>query len=105
MQKLIAKLRRIKLVFRRSRPLIKVVALCAVVFSTLALLTITSAILDSRARSDALYSQAAALEQANEELAQSIDGLDSVQGIRSIAENELGLVDPGTVIIDVKPQQ
>ena len=103
MQKIMKSLRRVKLVVRKSRPVTKVVALCAVVLSTVALLTLQNAILTSRERTDALAQQAGKLEQQNEDLEQRIDGLDTEEGIRDIAEEELGLVDPDTVII--VPQQ
>lgn len=103
MQKIINALRRVKLVVRKSRPVTKVVALCAVVLSTVALLTLQSAILESRENAAALAEQAADLAQQNQELEQRIDGLDTEEGIRDIAEQELGLVDPDTVIL--VPQQ
>ena len=103
MQKIINALRRVKLVVRKSRPVTKVVALCAVVLSTVALLTLQSAILESREKANALAAQAADLVQQNQNLEQRIDGLDTEEGIRDIAEQELGLVDPDTVIL--VPQQ
>ena len=103
MQKIMNSLRRVKLVVRKSRPVTKVVALCAVVLSTVTLLTLQSAIVTSREKTAALMDQAGKLEQQNQDLEQRIDGLDTEEGIRDIAENELGLVDPDTVII--VPQQ
>ncbi len=103
MQKILNSLRRVKLVVRKSRPVTKVVALCAVVLSTVTLLTLQSTILASRERTAELADQAGRLEQQNEDLEQRIDGLDTEDGIRNIAEEELGLVDPDTVII--VPQQ
>lgn len=103
MQKIMNSLRRVKLVVRKSRPVTKVVALCAVVLSTVALLTLQSAILASRDKTAELMDQAGKLEQQNQDLEQRIDGLDTEEGIRDIAEQELGLVDPDTVII--VPQQ
>ena len=99
MEKIINYLRRVKLVVRKSRPVTKVVALCAVVLSTVALLTLQSAILTSRENTAALMDQAGKLQQQNQELENRIDGLDTAEGIRDIAEQELGLVDPDTVII------
>ena len=99
MEKIINYLRRVKLVVRKSRPVTKVVALCAVVLSTVALLTLQNAILTSRENTAALMDQAGKLQQQNQELENRIDGLDTAEGIRDIAENELGLVDPDTVII------
>ena len=71
--------------------------------SILALLGLQGAITGSRANAAALMQQADSLEQANQDLAQYIDELGNVQGIERIAEEELGLVDPDTVIIE--PQQ
>ena len=103
MQKFLKNLRRMKIVFYRSSPLVKVVALCAVVLSTVTLLTLRGAILESEDRTAQLLQQAIALEQENQDLAQYIDELGTVQGIQRIAEEELGLVDPDTVIIE--PEQ
>ena len=103
MQKIMNSLRRIKLVVRKSRPVTKIVALCAVVLSTVALLTLQSAILSSREKTAELMDQASKLEQQNQDLEQRIDSLDTEEGIRGIAEEELDLVDPDTVII--VPQQ
>ena len=103
MKNLMKYLRRVKLVFRKSRPVTKVVALCAVVLSTVALLTLQSAILVSREQTNALLDQAGSLEQKILELEDRIEDLDTEEGIRDIAQQELGLVDPNTVII--VPQQ
>ncbi len=105
MEKLANKLRSIRVVFRHSRPLVKVVALCVVVFSTLALLTMQDMILSSRDRAAELEQQALTLSQENQSLTEKIDGINSVAGIQELAREELGLVDPGTVIIEVEPQQ
>ena len=92
-----------RLVIRRSSPLMKIVVLAAVVLSIAALLALRSAILDTRAQAEALRSQAASLEQENEELTEKVDGIGTVDGILQIAQEELGLVDPDTVVI--KPEQ
>ena len=103
MRELLKKLRRVKFVFCRSHPMTKVVALCTVVLSMLALLGLQGAITGSRANAAALMEEADRLEQENKHLVQYIDELGTVQGIERIAEDELGLVDPDTVIIE--PQQ
>lgn len=43
--------------------------------------------------------QAAAMEGANADLQEKIDNIGSVQSIRQIARDELGLADPDTVLI------
>ena len=44
--------------------------------------------------------QAIALEQENSRLQQAIDQLGTIQGIAYIAKEQLGLVDPDTIIIE-----
>jgi cell division protein FtsB len=44
--------------------------------------------------------QAAALEQDNADLADKTENLGSSSVIKEIARDELGLVDPGTILID-----
>ena len=43
--------------------------------------------------------QAAAMEGENADLQEKIDNIGSVQSIRQIAQDELGLADPDTVLI------
>ena len=88
---------RIRLVYRRSSPLMKCVVLATIVLSTAALLTLRMAIGDTRAQTDDLRQQAAVLEQQNQTLQQDIAELDTVQGIKHIATEVLGLVEPDTV--------
>ncbi len=96
-------LKRIRLVYRRSSTAAKVIVLAAIVLSTVALLTLNGAIQNANAQAQALRDQAAKLEQEKSELEQDIAGVGSLDGIQQIAKDELGLVDPDTVII--KPKQ
>lgn len=91
-------LSRIRLVYRRSRLLTKAVVLAAIVLSTAALLTLRFAIQDAREQTEAYRVQAAELEQENDCLEQYIEELGSVQSVERIARQELGLVDPDTVV-------
>ena len=91
-------LSKIKLVYRPGKTLIKVALLGVIVLSTAALVTIHTAIARSEAKEEAMRTQAAALEQQNEELEQDINALGSKDSILDIAEEELGLVDPDTVV-------
>ena len=88
---------RIRLVYRRSSTLLKCVVLTAIVLSTVAILTLRSSIGQEQAKAEALRTQAAGLEQANGQLQQDIDQLGTVQGIKDIAGEKLGLVDPDTI--------
>ena len=89
----------IKLVYRRSRPLTKIVVLVAVVLSILALLTLRSAIMTTREETEDLRNQAMALEQENSRLEQYIEELGTIQAIIRIAQEKLGLVEPDSIII------
>ena len=51
-------------------------------------------------QTQAALDQAAALEQENAELAEKKDNLGSSSSIKEIAKEELGLVDPDTIILD-----
>ena len=92
-------LRHIKLVYKRSSNVTKIVVLCAIVICTAALLILGGAIRDAEARTDALRAQASRLEEENNRLSSLIDSLGTVAGIEQIAREELGLVDPDSVII------
>ena len=87
---------RIRLVYRRSSPLLKCVVLAAIVLSTAALLTLHFTIRQTRQQTQALRAQAAQLEQENQELKQNIAQIGTVQSIKRIATERLDLVDPGT---------
>lgn len=91
-------LSRIRLVYRRSTTLVKCVVLAAIILSTLALLVLRYAILDTRAQLDEQRQDAAVLEQENQSLADAISQLGTVQSIKDLAGKLLGLVDPDTVI-------
>jgi len=89
---------RIRLVYQRTSPLVKCIVLAAIILSTVALLTLRIAITEANNREEELRKQAAALEQENNQLSEDIEKVDSIEGMKDIAENELGLVDPNTVI-------
>lgn len=89
---------RFRLVRKRSKLLTKIVVLCTIVLSMVALLTIRQQLLDTQAMKDALNDKAAQLEQENGQLEDKIDSLGSVDSVEQIARDELGLVDPDSVI-------
>lgn len=93
----------IRLVYQRSRTLTKVVVLVALVLSMAALVTLAVARQDAEDQAAKLREQVLQLEQKNAQLEQYIDDLGSVQSVERIAAEELGLVDPDTVII--QPQK
>lgn len=103
MEKLRRLLRRIRVVYRRSSRLTKTVVLSAVVLSMVALLTLHLTAGALQARAEELKDEAARLEQENQQLESNIDGLGSADSVEQIAGDELGLVDPNTVVIHPEP--
>ena len=95
-------LSRVQVVYKRSSNVTKIVVLCAIVLSSITLIILGGVIRDTQARTDALRAQASRLEQENKRLETLIENLGTVAGIQQIAKEELGLVDPDSVII--KPQ-
>lgn len=89
-----------KVVRRPGKPIIKVALLGVLVLSTAALIAINATISSKEEQSVALEQQATALEQQNSKLEQYNANKDTGEGIKQVAQEELGLVDPDTVIYD-----
>ena len=85
--------------FRSSSNLLKIVVAALIVFSMAALLALGWMGRGLAERTQAQKDSAAALEQENADLQEKIDNADSVQGVQDIAREELGLVDPNTIVI------
>jgi len=92
--------RRIQLVFRPSTTLLKIVVIVLIVFSMAALAALSWVRQSIQLRTEDMRQEAMALEQRNADLEHKISILDSVQSIEEIAQEELGLVKPDTVIIN-----
>ena len=95
--------RDIKVTYTRSHPLTKVVVIALILVCTAALITLMWS--GSRLKNEIsdLRGEAANLEAENAELKDKIEDLDSVEGVENIAEDELELVDPDTIVIDPNP--
>ena len=93
-------LSRFQLQYRRTTTLHKVVVAAAVLLSSVTLLTLRFVHMDAQARAAELRHQVAVQEQQNDELRQDIAELGTADSIREIAQEELGLVDPDTIIIE-----
>ena len=100
MTKIRSFLSRFQLQYRRTSALNKVVIAAAVVLSSVTLLSLRLVQWDAEERLADMHRQAAALEQQNNELRQDIDELGTADSIREIAREELGLVDPDTIIFE-----
>ena len=99
MAKIKEKLKLIKLRLRPSPRSTKIMLIVAILFAMTALIALRMAITDLNNREEDLRQKAAALEQDNQDLQENIGILGSVQSIIQIARDELGLVDPDTVIL------
>ena len=88
--------RHIRLVYRRTSPLVKCVVLAAIVLSAAALILLRTSIQESKQQQAELQKQAIALVQENRELTKNIAELGTVESVKRIAEQELGLVDPNS---------
>ena len=92
--------RRIQIVFRPSTTLLKIVVIVLIVFSTAALIALSWVRQSIQVQTEDLRQEAMALEQENQDLEEKIGNLGSVQSIEEIAQEELDLVKPDTVIIN-----
>ena len=92
-------LKNVRLIYRRSRPATKIVVLVAVALSLLTLLALHIATGAAKAQTEQLRTEAVGLEQANSRLDLYIEQLGTIEGIIRIAQEELGLIEPGSVII------
>ena len=90
-------LSRVRLRYRHSSPLLKCVVLAAVVLSTICLMVIRSAILETEAKKDALRQEAAQLTQENQQIEEDTQQLGTVQSIIAIAMEKLGLMLPDSI--------
>ena len=91
--------RNVQFVIRPSSPLLKIVVTVLIVFSMAALIALSWVRQSIQVKTEDMRQQAVALQQQNEDLENKIDMLGSVQSVEQIAQDELGLVKPDTVII------
>ena len=103
MAKLKEFLSRIRFVYRRTSNITKIIVIVAIVLcmTTLIALRLSTTALENR--TEDLRHQAGMLEEANSTLEEKIDELGSVKSIVEIAEEELGLVEPNSVVIQTEP--
>ena len=92
--------KKVKVEIRHSSNILKIILILLILTSIVALVALRwvhNGILTEIAD---LKQEASGLEHANEVLEQKTEELGSVQSIQDIAKEELGLVDPDTVLID-----
>lgn len=91
---------RFQILLRKSSPVTKIVASVAIVLSIAALIALRWATNNVVAETDAMRTEISQLHAENQQLQDKIDGYGSVSSVQEIAEEELGLADPDTVIIE-----
>ena len=90
----------VKVEVRPASNILKIILILLILFSIVALVALRWVHTGILNQIDELKDEASGLEYANEVLEQKTEDLGSVQSIQDIAKEELGLVDPDTVIID-----
>lgn len=93
------KRKKFRIEWRSSSKLLKIVVAALIVFSMAALLALGWMGKGLAERTQAQKDAAAVLEQENRDLQEKIDNVDTIQGVQDIAREELGLVDPDTIVI------
>ena len=78
-------LKRIRLVFRRSSPKLKILVILALVVCTVTLLALSVKIRQTRDNTQALAQEGAALEQENQALTEDIGDLGTIKSIKDLA--------------------
>ena len=93
-------LKNAKVVVRQSPAALKIILIVLILFSIISLAMLRWVHNGILAETENLREEASALEHANTELAEKTEELGSVKSVQEIAQEELGLVDPNTVILD-----
>lgn len=93
-------LRSIKFIVRPGPRKLKIVLFALILACTAALIALGVVRGRIQQQTREVLDQAATLEQENAELTEKKENLGSSSSIKEIAREELGLVDPDTVIID-----
>lgn len=89
----------VKVVYRKSTALTKIVIAAAVVLSIAAILTLNAVTENTRQQTEQLRQEAILLESEQQRLEQYIRELGTVPGIMRIARERLGLAEPDSIII------
>ena len=94
-------LKNAKIVVRQSPASLKIILIVLILFGMVTLAALRWVHTGILEETENLRQEASGLEYANEVLDQKTEDLGSVQSIQDIAKEELGLVDPDTILIDL----
>ena len=98
-------LSRIRLTYRRTNNVTKIAVAAAIVACMVTLTVLGISIRTLKNRTEDLRQKAGVLEEANRDLTEKIGNLGTDKSTVEIAEEELGLVQPGAVVIQTEPQE
>ncbi len=90
----------VKVEIRPAPNILKILLILLILFSMAALMALRWVHNGIQAEIDTLKEEAAAIEHDNSVLDEKTKDPDSIENIQNIAKEELGLVDPDTIIID-----
>lgn len=96
-------LKNVKVVTRPSPPALKIALIVLILLSMAALLTIRLVHNGIQEEIQNLKDEAADFEHANSVLDEKLKDPESVQNVMDIAKEELGMVDPDTILIEPQP--
>ena len=96
-------LKNVKIAVRPSPAALKIALIVLILLSMAALFALRWVHTGILEETENLKDKASALEEANTDLQQKTQEIGSVQSIQDIAKEELGLVDPDTIILSPQP--
>lgn len=91
--------KRYRVVFSQSSPLLKILVVLLLTFSLVALAALTWVKLSVEKQTEALREEAVAVSGENQKLENRLADMENDDTVKEIAKEELGLAEPGTVII------
>ncbi len=92
----------VQVVMKPTSMLLKALVILLIVFSMAAMGALAWVQAGLRRQTEDMRAQAIVLDRENEKLRQRMENPDDVQTITDIAREELGLVDPDTVLIELQ---
>lgn len=88
---------------RRTSIWVKLVLAVTILLSMAALISLRICIREVQTSTAALRERAVTLEQSNDQIREDMADLGSVRSVIRIAEEKLGLVQPGTILFQIEP--
>ena len=98
-------LSRIRLTYRRTNNVTKIAVIAAITAGMITLILLGVSIQSLKNRTEDLRQKAGILADENRELNEKISELGTDKSAVEIAEAELGLVQPGAVVVQTEPQE